>query len=248
MRSAVCSTAAGKRIAADVRSPTGRIKLGTESNGGFLNITISNCVFDRCRGLALETVDGAHCEDITITGITMRGVNNAPMFMRLGRRLRGPQGTKPGTLKRILISNVTSYGAAWTPSLFAGLPEAPIEDIKLNDIYLHQLGGFAGDVNRDVPENAAQYPEPAMFGDLPATGIYARHVRGLEASHVEVVSEAVDPRVAFWLEDVGDADFSYIRTRNAAGAFNLKAVRDFRLSESRGLSDTNIAGPVTKKI
>ncbi|HWW76748.1 MAG TPA: glycosyl hydrolase family 28-related protein, partial [Pyrinomonadaceae bacterium] len=39
-------------------SPTGRIKFGTESNGGFKNITISNCVFDYSRGLALETVDG----------------------------------------------------------------------------------------------------------------------------------------------------------------------------------------------
>jgi polygalacturonase len=38
---------------------TGRIKFGTESNGGFKNITISNCVFDYCRGLALESVDGS---------------------------------------------------------------------------------------------------------------------------------------------------------------------------------------------
>ena len=30
---------------------TGRIKRGTESNGGFRNITISNCVFESCRGL-----------------------------------------------------------------------------------------------------------------------------------------------------------------------------------------------------
>jgi polygalacturonase len=40
-------------------SPTGRIKFGTESNGGFKNITINNCVFDYSRGLALEAVDGA---------------------------------------------------------------------------------------------------------------------------------------------------------------------------------------------
>src|SRR5882724_3589408 len=30
---------------------TGRIKCGTEANGGFRNITISNCVFEYCRGL-----------------------------------------------------------------------------------------------------------------------------------------------------------------------------------------------------
>src|SRR5690606_25935332 len=38
--------------APDRDGPTGRIKLGTESNGDFRNITISNCVFDRSRGLA----------------------------------------------------------------------------------------------------------------------------------------------------------------------------------------------------
>jgi polygalacturonase len=46
---------------------TGRIKLGTESSGGFKNIAISNCIFDRCRGIALETVDGGHLEDIPST-------------------------------------------------------------------------------------------------------------------------------------------------------------------------------------
>lgn len=45
---------------------TGRIKLGTESSGGFKNITVTNCIFEHCRGLALETVDGGHLEDIEI--------------------------------------------------------------------------------------------------------------------------------------------------------------------------------------
>ena len=61
--------------------PTGRIKFGTESNGGFKNITISNCVFDYCRGIALETVDGGLLEDVTITNITMRDIVNDPIFL-----------------------------------------------------------------------------------------------------------------------------------------------------------------------
>src|SRR5215813_11202370 len=68
----------------------GPIKCGTESNGGFKNITISNCVFDSCRGFALESVDGALLEDITFTGITMRDCTNTPLFLGLGRRMRGP--------------------------------------------------------------------------------------------------------------------------------------------------------------
>ena len=76
--------------APDRDGPTGRIKLGTESSGGFRNITISNCVFDRSRGLALETVDGGDLEDVTVTNLTMRDVTTAPLFLRIGNRGRSP--------------------------------------------------------------------------------------------------------------------------------------------------------------
>ena len=66
----------------DQEGPTGRIKFGTESNGGFKNITIDNCVFDRSRGLALETVDGGLLEDVNISNIVMRNVTNSPFFLR----------------------------------------------------------------------------------------------------------------------------------------------------------------------
>jgi polygalacturonase len=44
----------------------------------FKNITVSNCVFEFCRGLALKTVDGQLREDVTIRNITMRKIVNAP--------------------------------------------------------------------------------------------------------------------------------------------------------------------------
>ena len=66
-----------KKETSNGHGPTGRIKFGTESNGGFVNISISNCVFDYCRGLALETVDGALLEDVTINNITMRDIINS---------------------------------------------------------------------------------------------------------------------------------------------------------------------------
>ena len=105
-------------------SRTGRIKCGTESNGGFINITISNCVFEGCQGYALESVDGALLEDITITNTTMRDLVSGPLFMRLGARLRGPkESTKVGTLKRILISNLECYNAPQKiSSILSGIP------------------------------------------------------------------------------------------------------------------------------
>jgi polygalacturonase len=66
--------------------PTGRLKFGTESNGDYKNITISNVIFGYCRGLALETVDGGLLEDVTIANVTMRDIWNAPIFLRPGSR------------------------------------------------------------------------------------------------------------------------------------------------------------------
>jgi polygalacturonase len=148
--------------------PTGRIKCGTESNGGFKNITISNCVFESCRGFALETVDGAILEDITFVGITMRDIRNSPLFLRLGQRMRGPAGVPVGTLKRVLISNVTSYGAvAELPSIISGVPGHEVEDIKISDVYFHQLGGGTKEMAALEPvEKPNDYPEPKNFGNF----------------------------------------------------------------------------------
>ncbi len=82
----------------------GRIKFGTESNGGFKNITISNCVFDGCFGVAILSVDGAQIEDVTISNITMRGTVASPIFLRLGSRMRGPAGVPVGSIRRVNIS------------------------------------------------------------------------------------------------------------------------------------------------
>ena len=223
------------------KSGTGRIKLGTETNGGFKNIAITNCVFEGCHGFALETVDGAVVEDITFTGVTMRNVNTAPLFLRLGARLRGPKpGTAVGTIKRVLISNVTSSGAAQLPSILAGVPGHAIEDVKISDVYLHQVGGGSAEMAAiNAPENADKYPEPNMFGDLPATGFFVRHARNVEFTNVEIATEGEDARPAFYLEDVQGADFFRVRLpgQKQAGQFQLKGVSDFRVFGSQHYAD-----------
>ena len=162
-----------KKFASDFRVPrTGRIKCGTESNGGFINITISNCVFEGCQGYALESVDGALIEDVTITNTTLRDLVSGPIFMRLGARLRGPkETTKVGTLKRILISNLACYNAPQkVSSILSGIPDASIEDVKLSNIYIETVGGAtAEDAKIQPPELESKYPEPGMFGAMPAS-------------------------------------------------------------------------------
>lgn len=224
----------------------GRIKFGTESNGGFRNITISNCIFEDSRGLAFQTVDGGVVEDITVSNITMRGIVNAPIFMRLGKRMRGPAGRPIGTMKRILIQNLTSSGANLLPSVIAGLSERPIEDLKISDIFLHHEGGAPAEMARLVPpENELGYPEATMFGDLPAHGLFARHVRNFEMSNIEIATAKPDPRPAIWLEDVHDADLFRLRA-GGEKLFTLKNVARFRSFGSPGRPDRVVAQAVSE--
>jgi polygalacturonase len=159
-----------KKFGPEERVPhTGRIKFGTESNGGFRNITISNCVFEGCQGLALETVDGALLEDITVTNISMRDIVSAPIFLRLGDRMRGPEGAPVGTLKRVIISNlVCANSVNRLGSVISGIPGHLIEDVKISNIQvLQEGGGTKEDAAYEPPEYEDMYPEPTMFTGGP---------------------------------------------------------------------------------
>ncbi len=240
-----------KKFPPDAHVPrTGRIKCGTESNGGFRNITISNCVFEGCQGLALESEDGALCEDITISNITQRDVIEAPLFFRLGARLRGPRGsgdqsTVVGTLQRVLVNNFVSYNTnSRVCSILSGIPGHAIRDIKLSNIYIQHGGGAYQDLVKVVPpENVEKYPDPGMFGPMPAGGFFFRHLRNLELSHVEVAPINPDPRPSFYLTDVDRADFLAVTapTSSQSPAFALHDVKDLRIMLSRAAKDTVLA-------
>ena len=157
---------------------TGRIKCGTESNGGFINIAISNCVFEGCQGLALETVDGALLEDVAVTNITMRDIASCPIYLRLGARLRGPKGaagtdqsTVVGTLRRVLLSNIVCHNSASRfGSNITGIPGYPVEDLKISDVFVECVGGGTPDqVKIEVPERENGYPEPGLLARCPHT-------------------------------------------------------------------------------
>ncbi|HEY0462065.1 MAG TPA: glycoside hydrolase family 28 protein [Pyrinomonadaceae bacterium] len=230
-----------QEFAPDKDRVTGRLKLGTESNGGFKNITISNINFVHCRGLALETVDGGNIEDISISNITMRDITTAPIFIRLGRRQRAPEGTPVAKIKRIIIDNVVVSDARHEfASIIAGLAESPIEDVRLSNIRIHYKGGgTTEDAARIPPENEKNYPEPSMFGVLPAYGFFIRHARGLTFDNVAVSFENTDARPAFLLDDVTGVEFFRTNAQLAPGAkmFILKNVSNFSFANSRSAAD-----------
>jgi polygalacturonase len=233
---------------------TGRIKFGTESNGGFKNITVSNCAFEGCRGLTIESVDGAVIEDVTCTNITMRDVYEAPIFIRLGARMRGPDGVPVGTIRRVVLSGITCLQAEASPKIaciLAGIPGHFIEDVKISDVVVvNRGGGTKDDAALQIPEKEKQYPEPNMFGMTPAHGFFIRHVRGLELQSVKIECSNADERPVFVLEDVLDATFGRLKVPVSAGkpTFVLNQVKEFSVFRSKPLSDAEFAAVEKKEI
>lgn len=248
-------------LAPDGGSRTGRIKIGTESSGGFRNIAVTNCLFEHCRGLALETVDGGVLEDVVISNITMRHIVNAAIFLRLGARMRSPEGTPVGAMRRIRIADVNAYDVdSRYSSIISGIPGAPIEDVTLSNVHIYYRGGIAAtdsiipisqapwerksyqepqlatqgqrakpsnpaatpqsakprpaaqswerdtllvvNLHAPVPEQEDSYPEPWMFGIVPAKGFFLRHIDGIRLDNVQFHYAAPDVRPEFYMDDV----------------------------------------------
>jgi polygalacturonase len=221
--------------------PTGRIKFGTESNGGFKNVVVSNCVFEYSRGLALEAVDGGAIEDVSISNITMRDIVNAPIFVRLGRRNRGPNPPM-SVVRRVNITDIVASNVDPAHGiLVAGIPEQPIEDLRLSNIRIaYQGGGTKADAAIVPGENEEDYPEPMRFGTIPAYGLFARHVKGLEVHHVDLSYAKDEARPAVVLSSVAGADLEHVKAQHASTtpSLVLRDVTDFALHDSPGLPET----------
>ena len=254
-----------------ISSHCNAFKLGTESNGGFKNITLTNCAIVSPRyskvmygmqrglaGIALETVDGGLLENITISNVTIRGVN-VPIFLRLGDRARPftTDGPKPavGTFRNVSISNIIATDVGRVGCSITGLPDHPVQNVALANLQLQ----FEGDgdkklVDKDVPEHPARYPESAMFGDLPAYGLYCRHVRGVRLSGLQFSTIRPDARHALVCDDVHDLELDSLTAPaapNAAALVRFHQVQDALLRGCRpGALETflKLDGDATRRI
>ncbi len=229
---------------------TGRLKLGTESNGGFKNITVSNCVFERSRGIAIETADGGAIEDILFDNITMRHITDTPFFIRLNARMRGPEGAPVGVCRRITISNLNVYDVGGRPKapelgagMVMGIPGHYIEDLTLSNIRIYFRGGGSKEaIDKDVPQNIDMYPDPYRWRSMPAYGIYFRYVKGLRVNNVVLRYMNRDERPAFVLDDVHNARFYNIDAQKGDGAplFILKNVSNLDIHKVDGVEDKTL--------
>lgn len=186
----------------------GRFKLGTESNGGYRNISLTNSTFMYSSGLAFEVVDQGIMENIVVSNISMSHVHHYPIYITTGCRNRGPKEvTRKSSACDIQISNLVADDCDSLCSIIVtGMPEEPIRNVFLNNVRLKFRGGGAKELlNKEYREQGTNYPEPKFAGETPAYGLYARHVVGLNANDLTFSYMNPEFRPSVVLDDVKDA-------------------------------------------
>ncbi|MDA3881052.1 MAG: glycosyl hydrolase family 28 protein, partial [Prolixibacteraceae bacterium] len=211
-----------------IRTSASGFKIGTGSHGGFRNISVSNLtIYDTYRSaVAIECVDGAFLENVSVQNITAKHTGNA-FFIRLGHR----NENKPaGTLKNVQIENLYAeipagkpdigyplegprqkYSHNVFPASITGIPGHYPTDITLKNIEIVYEGGGNKETAyldwkklEEVSENEAGYPEFSMFGELPVWGLYVRHAKNLTLDNVKISKKGSDYRPAVAFNDVHD--------------------------------------------
>jgi polygalacturonase len=222
-------------IAEDKPSLVGRIKIGTETNGDIRNIVVSDCVFEGCHGIAVESEDGAHVTDIRFSNITMRNLLGPPFFIRLGSRLRGPAGMTVGSVERIDFNAIDCWNATSTQcSILSGIPGHPIRDVTFENIRINHQGAGA-ERTGELPEAEKEYPDPQMFGPTPANGFFIRHVEDLRMTDVTIDAQAKDARPLLVLDDVSHAEVCSLQSNDFANHTALgRKIEDVSLVDISG--------------
>ncbi len=237
-----------------IKSESNAIKFGTNSYGGFQDVTISNCVIydTRLSGIALELVDGGEMNRIAINNITMNKVNGG-IFIKLGKR----GGDKPGILKNVSISNVMADSVGlWQPDTAAsyykvphhpligmsivGQPGYEVENVTLSNIYMRFVGGgTTDDAKREMPYRPNAYPEYNNYGVTPAYGFNCRHVKGLTFKDVQLDYITADRRPPLFFDNVSDLKLQHLKLTAHEHASAFVRLRD--------VNDVSIIGCKPKK-
>lgn len=201
----------------------GRIKLGTESNGGYRDITISNCTCMYSSGLAFEEVDQGLMDNIVVTNIALNHVHHYPIYITTGCRNRGPKEvTEPSRGQNIMISNVQALDCdSLAGIIITGMENAPLKNISLSNIFVEYRGGGTADMaQKKYREQGTNYPEPRWAGPTPSYGLFARHIDGLKLRDITFALKKDDGRPAVMLENVKNLDMKDVK--DAKGEFVKK--------------------------
>jgi polygalacturonase len=241
------------------------IKAGTESTGGFRNITISNCVIKPSRsttdpifrtshkgitGISLEIVDGGTMEGITISNITIEGTQ-CPLYIRLGNRARKHTVNAPeppvGIMRNIAIKNVVAYNTDNFSNSITAIPGHYVENVNIEDVQFFNKGGLqTGDniaSHLDVKEDEKGYPQPTIWGNLPSSVLFIRHVKNVSVSNLKFGSDEPDSRIPVIAVDVKNLEIgkvTYMGSSTPESFVLLDHVEEYNIEKPLGWGERKL--------
>jgi hypothetical protein len=96
----------------------------------------------------------------------------------------------------------------------------------------------------DVPEKAGEYPDPTMFGELPAFGMYLRHAAGITLRDVHLEGAAGDARPGLVADDVDELTLMAPRV----AVLGLHNVRRAAVLDFSGRTRLRVTGRDTREV
>ncbi|WP_139956935.1 glycoside hydrolase family 28 protein [Flavicella sediminum] len=198
----------------------GGMRIGLLSRGDIGYVTVSNCTFKDIQdsGLKIQQNEGGEMSHMTFSNLVMENVPR-PIFMTFCQQTASvdtPKGEYE-PLKRmhhmkfdnIVVDN--SKGDRHSAFFLTGIPGHEIEDISITNVDFIVAGGVnkedakQKDVKEYTHDNMKRWPEFYVVKELPAYGVYARHINGLNLENFFITTLKEDKRLPVILNQVRNA-------------------------------------------
>ena len=255
------------------------IRIGCESFGATRRLTMRDCVFTNCQGgIKIESSGGQTHEDLSFSNIEMTKVSQPIMvlasrfaFSKHHQTRRPPIGhirnVRFDHIKAVVgDGGVLRSKSGWEApykrfcSAVVSGPGSRIENISFSNIDIsYPGGGTAEQASRlDVGEllEAFEYIKWAVpfDGELPASALYLRHVKGVRLENVRFAVEKPDARAFIAGDDVQGLSLQGVVARAPApvpGLAKLADVKDVTEKDCRvecGMSVPILIAPTTEEL
>lgn len=198
-----------------LESATTALKFGTETHAPIRNVTVANTLLRASPvGIGIMVKDGGTVERVRLNNLTLDTVPNAehgqefPVLMDIERRT---PDSPLGAIRDVIIRGLSVRTAAGL--LIQGAPEAPIEQVALQDVRLVVERTASYEKRRKITGGRRTAPPQRdhEFARLPSWCTLA-HVRGVRIDGFKVLLDRglheAAPRHAVLFRDVADARVS----------------------------------------
>ena len=203
------------------------MRIGLLSRGDFESVAVSNCTFTDIQdsGLKIQLNEGGEMKNMVFTNLVMKNVPR-PIFMTFCQQkacVDAPEEMYPmKSMHNFIFSNIIADNSELDKNsafFITGMPGNDIENITLRDIqFTISGGGTAEEANKEeIKEYTLDvldgwWPEFHLVGTLPASVLFARHIKGLIVDNFQINILSEDARPAIVLDDVKNDEVNNVFT------------------------------------